>query len=169
MLWIEFILFVSFIIALIIFVFNINKMLSKYNKKRIPNILKYSIVLLLIVPLIYISESWIHFQDQYKILKNKFALPYLIASFIPLENTINLDNIDIRLPYGYKLVNDYSAIGIIGSISKLYKDFDIRFGSSEQLGSNTLWFYNDKIINVLKIQRGGIDYIIINMIENKNQ
>jgi hypothetical protein len=160
MLWIEFILFIGLIVVLIVFFCNINKIFSKLNKKNLPNISRYLIVLILIISLIGIIEYWVHFQDENKILKNKFALPYLIGSFLPLENTINLNNIEFKLPYGYKLVDDYSAIGIINSV-ELYDNMNKRFGSSEQLGSTRSWFYNDKRISFYKIQRGGINYLIM--------
>jgi hypothetical protein len=92
---------------------------------------------------------------------NKFALPYLIMSFIPFKNNLCYDNTELKLPYGYKSVNEYSAVGIINSINKLYDEMNKNYEYIDQFGSFMLWSDNNKYISITHVRRGGIHFLIM--------
>ncbi|MDR2718973.1 MAG: hypothetical protein LBB89_13045 [Treponema sp.] len=126
---------------------------------------KIIITFILIMIFIGINEHWIHSHDERGLLENKLAVPLLITGFFPLlDNNLNFDNIEIKLPYGYRKVNEYSAITIIGSPSKIYRELDNRFDFVDQLGSSMVWVdkNNDKLIFINEVQRGGIRYLFMN-------
>jgi len=163
-----YIIFTIFVFILIIIAFNINRIFKKYNRKILSKKMKYTIVLFLLVIFFGLIEYWAHFHDEYKILKNKIALPYIILSFLPFENSINYDNINVKLPYGYSKINEYSAIAVFGSLNKIfYLNKHIHNEYLEQFGSAWLWFMDyEKYVFMTQIKRGGIYYLYFNTIDN---
>jgi hypothetical protein len=164
-----FLLINCIIIIFIIFAFKINKILLKYNKKIIPR--KYLIILLIVFTFVIYSEYWIHLHDHINgidVLNKRLAMPYIFASFLPIENIVTYDNIEIRLPYGYKLVEKYSSVGVIyseKSWNTFYDEMNTKFEYIDRFGSSELWIdnANNKTVSVHHIRRGGIYYLTINI------
>jgi hypothetical protein len=83
---------------------------------------------------------------------------------------MNIRGFLIKLPYGYKLVDEYSSVGIINSPiswNNFYDEMNTKFEYIDQLGSSKLWIdnINSKAIFVNHIRRGGIYYLTINIKE----
>jgi hypothetical protein len=150
---------------------NIGRLLN-YVKKIIKKYKSIIISILLIIFVIF-SEYWIHFNDYkfgYGVLNKKFAIPYILASILPMKNIVKYDNIEIRLPYGYKLVGKYSSVGIIYSAkswNNFFDEMNTKFEYIDQLGSSKLWIdnINNKTIFVNHIRRGRIYYLTISIKE----
>ena len=161
------------IIVFIILTCKINKLLLKYNRGTISRKYKYSVVFILLFIFIIFNEYYIHFHDHqngYDVLNKKLAIPYIFASILPIKNIVTYDNIEIKLPYGYKLVDKYSSVGIIYSAKSwdnFYDEMNAKFEYIERLGSGELWIdnINNKIIFVNHIRRGRIYYLAINIKE----
>ena len=149
---------------------NIWGFLLKYIKKIISIIYKYLVIIILIIFVVF-NEYRIHSiddKDGYGVLNKKLATPYILASIFPIKNIVKYDNIEIKLPYGYKLVDKYSSVGIINSKTSwnnFYDEMDTKFEYIDQLGSSKLWIdnINNKAIFVNHIKRGGIYYLTINI------
>jgi len=127
--------------------------------------------LILLIICVILGEYWVHFHDNkngYGVLHKKMATPYILASILPIKNMVNDDNIEIKLPYGYKLVDAYSSVGIFNSAkswNNFYDEMNTKFEYMDQLGSSTLWIdtIHNKTIWVNHIRRGGISYLTINI------
>jgi len=160
---IYFLIFFSLVISLIIFINNINKIFPRY-KNIFSKRNKYFLIILLIILFFCTNELWLHFHDEYKLLKYKLSTIYIFKSFIPIQNKLKHDNIKIKLPYGYSLINKYSALSIWGpQIENISKELDYNgYEYIEQLGSSSLWRDNKKLIFVTCITRGRISFIFIN-------
>ena len=136
------------------------------SKKR-----KCLIIFILLIIFVISSEYWIHSIDGkngYGVLNKKIAIPYILASILPIKNIVNYDSIEIKLPYGYKMVDKYSSVGVINSAKSwndFYDDMNTRFEYIDQLGSSKLWIdnVNNKTIFVNHIRRVGIYYLTINI------
>jgi hypothetical protein len=106
----------------------------------------------------------------YSVLNKKLAIPYILASILPIRNIVKYDNIKIILPYGYKLVDKYSSVGIIYSAISyniFYYEMNKKFEYIDQFGSSKLWIdnINNKAIFVYNIRRGGIYFLSIDIKE----
>jgi hypothetical protein len=150
--------------------------LIKYFNKTISIIYKYLILILLLIIFIFISisiEYRIHFIDDrygYSVLNKKLAIPYILASILPIRNIVKYDNINIILPYGYKLVDKYSSVGIIYSVISyniFHYEMNKKFQYIDRFGSSELWIdnINNKAISVYNIRRGGIYFLSIDIKE----
>lgn len=146
--------------------------LIRYFNKTISIIYRYLILILLLT--IFISiEYRIHLIDDrygYSVLNKKLAIPYILASILPIRNIVKYDNIKIILPYGYKLVDKYSSVGIIYSTISyniFYHEMNKKFEYIDQFGSSKLWIdnINNKAIFVYNIRRGGIYFLSIDIKE----
>jgi len=156
-----------FIISLLLILFLF--IISKYKNNEVLKIIKIIGIILFFIVLIGSFEYWIHSQDSYGILKNKFACPYLILSIITINNNLYYDNINIKLPYGFKNVSNYTAVGFsIFSLEKMNKEMDKRYNENILLGASKLWIDNEnkKLIFITNTQRGGIQFINLKIENN---
>jgi hypothetical protein len=130
--------------------------------KRKPIILFVFIFIILIV-----FEIWIHEHDQYGIMKKEYASIYMIKSLFPIKEYLEIDGIRVLLPYGVTKVNEYSGIGfsIFVNRDEWNKKMNIDYEFIDDLGSSHVWRDNakNKLIFVTHVQRGLIDYWIINI------
>ncbi|WP_252830162.1 hypothetical protein [Treponema denticola] len=106
-------------------------------------------------------ESYFKKNDYLSIFHDKIVILELLKGFIPDKNNIVIDDFEVKIPYGYKIITTNTAIGLFSNIRELENKLNQKYKFVDKLGSNYVWkdSKNNKLIFVYIKRYAKINYL----------